>query len=205
MTSSITDWLQAIGAILALPISLLAIWMGRQNKEAIRVLQSYRSGDDFFAPASVGGRGGDGLYAGSGGSGGDVVSGLFPVSDLPPELKIHIGRGGRGGTAGEDGEDGGDTYIEGLPLRAKGGLGGRAGQIPEGSFEQLSLQSLTEATFCTNYTYHPVEGGLIISFGSEFPSLEPDSRPIGRVSASIMIPGILALQLRDHLSHLYPE
>jgi hypothetical protein len=192
---SLPDWFQGIGALIAIPISLWAIWQGRKNKEAISRITNVR-GDDLRGSFGFGGRGGDGHYAGAGGSGGDIVSGTFQTKDLPDTLEINVGQGGIGGQHGSSGQDGGDTRIDALGLQAKGGKGGEAGGTPAGSFQSLADNSFLTATYCRNFAYSPHPDILLLAFGSESTI---NGNPSGAVTSTIAIPWELAKQLREHL------
>jgi hypothetical protein len=87
-------------------------------------------GQAGMAPGAGGGGAGaigEGVGAGDGGGGGERVIHFFLAEDLPPTVRIKLGREGRGGEEGEDGEDGENTSFGDL-LHAPGGPGGRAGK-----------------------------------------------------------------------------
>ena len=198
---SLPEWFQGIGALIAIPISLWAIWQGRKNKEAISHITNVR-GDDRRGSFGSGGRGGDGHYAGSGGSGGDIVSGIFQAKDLPDTLDIEVGQGGTGGQHGSGRQDGGDTRIDALGLHAKGGKGSRDSDPPANGFQSLADVSFHTATYCRSYAYVPHPDVLLLAFGSES---QVDGNSSGAVASAIAIPWELANKLRDHLVALLPN
>jgi len=187
--------------LIAIPISILAIVQGRKNKEAISQITNVR-GDDLRGTFGFGGRGGDGHYAGSGGSGGDIVSGIFQAEDLPNTFEIQVGHGGTGGQHRTGGQDGGGTRIDALGVHAKGGKGGGDSDLPASSFQSLANISFHTATHCRNYAYIPHPDILLLAFGSES---DVDGNPSGAVTSTIAIPWELAKKLRDHLAMLVPH